>query len=36
MVLGILGLFLIRREIESGPVAGHEPVSHLHPATEAR
>jgi hypothetical protein len=36
MVLGILGLFLIRREIENGPVAGHESVSPLHPATEAR
>ena len=31
MVLGILGLFLIRREIENGPVA-----LHLHGATEAQ
>jgi hypothetical protein len=36
MVLGILGLFLIRREIEAGPLAGHESVSNLHPVTEAR
>jgi cytochrome d ubiquinol oxidase subunit I len=35
-VLGILFLFLIRREIEHGPVAGHESVSNLPPATEAR
>jgi cytochrome d ubiquinol oxidase subunit I len=35
-VLGILFLFLIRREIEHGPVAGHESVSNLHPAAEAR
>jgi cytochrome d ubiquinol oxidase subunit I len=35
-VLGILFLFLIWREIERGPVAGNEPVSSLHPATEAR
>ena len=31
-VLGILFLFLIGREIEHGPVAGHESVSALHPA----
>src|SRR5208283_3569324 len=36
MVLGILFLFLIRREIEHGPVGGHESVSNLHPATAAR
>jgi cytochrome bd-type quinol oxidase subunit 1 len=36
MVLGILGLFLIRREIENGPVAGNESVSNRHPATEAK
>ncbi len=35
-VLGILFLFLIRREIEHGPLAGHESVSNLHPAAEAR
>jgi cytochrome d ubiquinol oxidase subunit I len=35
-VLGILFLFLIRREIERGPLAGHESVSNLHPAAEAR
>jgi cytochrome d ubiquinol oxidase subunit I len=35
MVLGILGLFLLKREIEHGPVAGHD-ASNLHLATEAR
>jgi cytochrome bd-type quinol oxidase subunit 1 len=35
-VLGILFLFLIRREIERGPVDGHESVSNLDPAAEAR
>jgi cytochrome bd-type quinol oxidase subunit 1 len=30
MVLGILGLFLLRREIENGPVA--ESISNLHPS----
>jgi hypothetical protein len=33
-VLGILGLFLIRREIEQGP--GNESLSNLPSATEAR
>jgi len=33
-VLGILFLFLIRREIEQGPVS--EAASNLHRATEAR
>ena len=32
-VLGILFLFLIKREIEHGPLAGHESASNLHPAT---
>jgi len=36
MVLGILFLFLIRREIELGPVAGHGLVSNPHAPTEAR
>ncbi|MGB8011224.1 MAG: cytochrome ubiquinol oxidase subunit I [Terriglobales bacterium] len=36
MVLGILGLFLLRREIERGPANGQESGSNLHPATEAR
>ena len=35
MVLGILGLFLIRREIENGPVHV-ESAPGLHVATEAR
>jgi len=35
-VLGILGLFLIWREIEHGPLAGDESLSDLHPATEAK
>jgi hypothetical protein len=35
-VLGILFLFLIRREIEHGPLGGPESVSNLHPAAEAR
>jgi len=35
-VLGVLFLFLIRREIEHGPVGGHESASNLHPVTEAR
>jgi len=35
-VLGILGLFLMRREIERGPVTLQESASNLHPVTEAR
>jgi cytochrome bd-type quinol oxidase subunit 1 len=35
-VLGILFLFLIRRVIEHGPLTGHESVSNLRPAAEAR
>jgi cytochrome bd-type quinol oxidase subunit 1 len=34
-VLGILGLFLLWREIERGPVDEHESVSNLHRPTEA-
>jgi hypothetical protein len=33
MVLGILGLFLLWREIERGPEEAHEIVSNLHPTT---
>jgi cytochrome bd ubiquinol oxidase subunit I len=36
MVLGIVGLFLLWREVERGPVSGHESASNLYPATEAR
>jgi cytochrome d ubiquinol oxidase subunit I len=36
MVLGIVFLFLIKREIERGPVAGGDAVSSPQPATEAR
>jgi cytochrome d ubiquinol oxidase subunit I len=36
MVLGILGLFLLWREIERGPVEGHDSVSNLDRATEAK
>jgi cytochrome d ubiquinol oxidase subunit I len=35
-VLSILFLFLIKREIEHGPVDGQDSASNLHPATEAR
>ena len=35
-VLGILFLFLIKREIEHGPVGGQNSVSNLHPSTETR
>jgi cytochrome bd ubiquinol oxidase subunit I len=34
-VLGILFLFLIKREIEHGPVDGTHPVPNLHPVTAA-
>ena len=35
-VLGILFLFLMKREIEHGPVSGENSVSNLHPGKEAR